>query len=105
MDEVNQLAGGLEGRRPAGDDVLDPATELIVGPRLSAAALDEKCPPGQQDRDFGGHRAISLSVRHTDVVARAAVAVLKTFRDHSEIPAGHQGGIEFPRLSDGPNVR
>src|SRR5262249_10209450 len=68
--EVDQLAGGLEGRRLARDDVLDPAAELVRH-RFAAAALDEKCPSGKQDRDLIGRRAISTSVRHTRVVTRA----------------------------------
>jgi hypothetical protein len=42
-----------------------------------------------------------------DVVPRAGAAVLRTFRDHSEIPASGGPTNEPPprRLSDGPNVR
>src|SRR5262245_36807787 len=69
--EVDQLAGGLEGRRLARNDVLDPAAELVRH-RFTAAAFDEKCPSGKQDLDVVARRAISTSVLHTGVLTRAA---------------------------------
>jgi DNA-binding winged helix-turn-helix (wHTH) protein/tetratricopeptide (TPR) repeat protein len=65
--------------------VLDPATELIVGYRFAATALDEKCPSGKQNWDVGGRRAISTWVRHTEIVApsrrRSPENIARSFRN------------------------
>jgi DNA-binding winged helix-turn-helix (wHTH) protein len=78
--------------------VLDPATELIVGHRFAATALDEKCPSGKQNWDFGGRRAISTWVRHTGIVApsrgRSPENIARSFRNSGQHFGGRSASLE-----------